>query len=146
MVLFKYRSSNITLNLCLKILQCMNNIYHMLHCPMLRRYVELNFFLFYFFLGAAWVALSDKHSKDKKVPLALRKGTDFSFSLACHYASAQLATTTPLILGNLAVLKISNPRALGEQGPTYQPGISIVKCTELTASKQMLFMNTPLAM
>lgn len=56
-----------------------------------------------------------------------------------HCAWAQQATTTSLSLGNLVVLKISNPRALGEQGPIYQAAISTVKCTALRAFKEMLF-------
>lgn len=68
---FKYRSSNITLNLCLKILQNvknMINIHHMLHCLMPRQYVELNFRLD-FSLGDAPVAFSDKQTaKTKRCP------------------------------------------------------------------------------
>lgn len=56
-----------------------------------------------------------------------------------HCAWAQQATTTSLSLGNLVVLKISNPRALGKQGQIYQAAVSIVKCTALRAFKEMLF-------
>lgn len=60
-----------------------------------------------------------------------------------HYGSAQVATTTSFILGNLVDLKICNPRALGKQEPPYQAGIGIVKCTELGASQEMLFIQHP---
>lgn len=144
----KYRSSNITLNLCLKILQSvknMINIHHMLHCLMPRQYVELNFRLD-FSLGDAPVAFSDKHTaKTKRFPWHFKQKRHWLFlqSFMSHCASAQQVTSTSLILGNLVVLKISNARALGKQGPTYQAGISIVKCTALRASKETLFIWHP---
>lgn len=142
MFLFKYRSSNITLNLCLKILQCvknMINIHHMLHCLMLRRYMELNFRLDFFLLEMpGLLSLTNTQQRQKgSCGTWNRKGIDLSFM--SHYASAQLATTSSLTLGNLLVWKISNPRVLGKQGSIYQAGISTVQCTGLSASKETLF-------
>lgn len=112
----------------------MINIHHMLHCLMPRQYVELNFRL-----DLGWLlSLTNTQQRQKgSLGTSNRKGTDFSCSLLCPTVP-QLSRSPPH-LSSLAVLKISNTRALGKQGPTYQAGISIVKCTALRASKETLF-------